>query len=741
MIRLPRALNFTQWPIWLRLASAFVVVVLLPTLVAFVLIEREVRAIDRENLTLYLTERGVDRRDSISDNFSQVRGEMQRFVDNNSLRGFLLRLMAFDSRVPDVIDALEGYMTQSMIGSGLFDSVRLMSLEGEVLLTSRIALLGEVVRVAEVGDNLADTPAHRAFQDALELGDSQRWAIVDAANPDETIQIEIVQVVSNADGPVGYVVGSMNEVATVFDLLQVNTVFVDTSSYLVTANNDVIAPPSVRDQAEQSAQFAPTAEALAQRTGTQAYTIDDQEYLAHYAPILDTPFAIITETPLQISFVQTLDRIYEEGLLITALFVFGAGFIALLVTRTFVPPLQSLRDDISALDDGDFLRPIETAERADEIGQLARTFADTREQIRSLVEDQASRITARVRDLQATQEVSRFAATQRDQQDLMDEVVELIVRSFPNIYHAQIFLIDSKREYAVLNASTGQAGQQLLARGHRLAVGSVSVIGQVSEEGRVVVARDTAGSEVHRQNEFLPETRAELAIPLRLGDEIIGALDVQSKLSGSFSEDQISILQTMADQIAIAIENTRLYQESVRRLAELELANQQAARRAWREYLNYQRQKVVRSAAGAADDEIPGGIYQQAVQTRQPAIGEPTEHDTIPFAIPILLRGQSLGAVEWELSVGEFSQDKVQLAQELVNRLSISLDNARLFQASQQATDRERLVNEITSKLTGQTDIEEILQTAIREVGQALRAPQVDINLQLHQQDNNGNSR
>ena len=97
--------------------------------------------------------------------------------------------------------------------------------------------------------------------------------------------------------------------------------------------------------------------------------------------------------------------------------------------------------------------------------------------------------------------------------------------------------------------------------------------------------------------------------------------------------------------------------------------------------------------------------------------------------MPIQLRGQILGAVEWELPTDEFNTDKVLLAQELVNRLAISLDNARLFQESRRAIDRERLVNAIASKLSGQTDIDAILQTAVREVGQALRVPQVSINL------------
>jgi GAF domain-containing protein len=305
---------------------------------------------------------------------------------------------------------------------------------------------------------------------------------------------------------------------------------------------------------------------------------------------------------------------------------------------------------------------------------------------------------------------------------------------FPNIYHAQIFLIDDEQVYAVLRASTGDAGRALLSRGHRLAVGGVSVIGQVTEEKRIVVARDTIASEIHRKNEFLPETRAELAIPLRVGDRVIGALDVQSKFNDSFTEDQVNILQTMADQIAIAIENSLLYQESIRRLEEIADSNRQQTQRAWQEYINYQRQAEISSYAGVLHTAHKN-LRQSATETGAAVIGALTDRNTIPFAVPITLRGQTLGAVEWELPQTDFSNDKVLLAQELVNRLAISLDNARLFQESQRAIERERLVNSIAAKLSGQTNIDEILEMAVREVGQALRAPQVAINLSLRKED------
>jgi GAF domain-containing protein len=194
----------------------------------------------------------------------------------------------------------------------------------------------------------------------------------------------------------------------------------------------------------------------------------------------------------------------------------------------------------------------------------------------------------------------------------------------------------------------------------------------------------------------------------------------------------------MANQIAIAIQNARLYEESLRRVAEIEDINRQATLRAWQEYMREQRQVNLTSVAGVTEPKEEFTLRQQALATGKIAVGEVTNRNTIPIAVPIQLRNQTLGAVEWEVPQAELTQDKLELAQELANRLALSLDNARLFQESRRATERERLVNNIAARLTQQTNIEQILQTAVREVGQALRAPQVTIKLrEMPAQPNN----
>lgn len=721
---------FLQLPLWGRLSITIFIAIATPTIVAFFFIEREIRVTDVENLQTYIAFQGNQRRDSANVFLTSTSLAMSDFAENESNRSFLIRLMAFNSQVAEVRNNLIEQLETRLTGTGLFTQVELLNIEGEVLLSNTNFIRGQREYVVPLGTDKSGEPAYQTATNARFTG---RTTSLIASGTSDNPRIQVVYVVSNIEGAVGYIVGTINLTSGLLPRLASDAGFVEVFSYLATSDGLVIASTDYRAQAIASVRVSPVLDALVQDTGTQQYRVGDVQYVGHYAPVDNTPFALITEAPLQVSFVNNLVTLVQQFPVLILILLFIWVILTFLTYISLARPLQELNQVVQAVSEGDYSLPISILHRNDDIGVLARTIANTREQSQQLLIDLQQRIAARVRDLQATQEVSRFAANQREPQALMDKVVDLIINVFPNIYHAQIFVLDPDEQFAVLRASTGEAGRNLLARGHRLQVGSQSVIGRCTDEARVVIARDTLESDVHRKNEFLLETRAELAIPLKIGDKIIGALDVQSKFRDSFNEEQVNILQTMADQIAIAIENTRLYQESLRRLEELTVSNRVATRGTWVEYMNYRREIALSSQYGIegvvsmTDDQLRESALQQGVAV----IGGETAHKTIPFVVPIQLRGQTLGVVEWEFPTSDFSQEKVQLALELVGRLALSLDNARLFEESQRAIERERLVNDIAAKLTTQTEIDAILQTAVREVGQALRVPLVSINLAL----------
>jgi len=495
----------------------------------------------------------------------------------------------------------------------------------------------------------------------------------------------------------------------------------------------VVSPAATSDLADLSQSTLAVERARQDETDYREYRLaggTGEEVGGYYARVQGTPFVLVTQVPLAAVLRQPAAYFTNAGAFVLITGFLGLATIALvaLYNQHLTAPLTQLQRAMRATGRGNYHEPVPT-NRADEIGELARTFVTMRQQVEANLEELQGVAQERSRDMRTTQQISHKAVTTRNLQKLMDEIVNLIVERFPNIYHAQIFLLNQNKRYAILRASTGDAGQQLLSRGHRLAVGSLSVIGQATSQQNYIIARDTSASEVHKRNEFLPDTRSELAVPLIVGNQIIGALDVQSKDSETFTEAQIQVLQTVADQIAVGIENAQLYQESVRRVQSVQARVRNQTRRAWQDYMFENRtQRLVRQSGAATETDLDS-LRRQALSEGAVVVGDRTENDTVPIAVPLRLKDQIIGVVTSELPLAEYNGNKLLLAQELTERLADSLDNTRLFEQSQRATERERLVNEISTKLTAQTDVNEILQMAVEEVGRALRAPQVSIRL------------
>ncbi|RJP48851.1 MAG: PAS domain S-box protein [Anaerolineaceae bacterium] len=175
--------------------------------------------------------------------------------------------------------------------------------------------------------------------------------------------------------------------------------------------------------------------------------------------------------------------------------------------------------------------------------------------------------------LAATAEISRLITSTLDLNTIFARTVNLITERF-SYYHAAIFIVEETGFNAVLKEGTGEAGAEMKQREHSLPLGNKSIVGRVASEGVPVVVNDTEKSEKHKFNPLLPETRAEAAIPLRIGSRIIGAIDVQAKVPNAFLEDEISILQSLADQVAVAIDNARSFELSQQAVMEMREADQ-----------------------------------------------------------------------------------------------------------------------------------------------------------------------
>ena len=345
----------------------------------------------------------------------------------------------------------------------------------------------------------------------------------------------------------------------------------------------------------------------------------------------------------------------------------------------------------------------------------------------------AERIVAQLR---STAQLAQTSSAILELDQLLPFIVDFIRDQFA-FYHVQVFLVDTDRRYATLLASTGQAGQSLLQRGHRLAVGSQSIIGRVTLNGTPVVALDTQTDPLHRTNELLPETRSELAMPLIVGEEIIGALDVQSTRPEAFTQADIDSLQIVASQIGISIRNAQLFQQqrdslqanerllvaSDINLREIQQLNQRLTESAWSDYLD----SHSRSIAGVTlqnrqlliDTQWTASLAQAAREARR--IVTRTDDKQI-VSVPVRIGQRVIGALEVETSGDAQPSDLIDLVQAVAERLSLSLENARLFEQSQMLAQQELTVNAVTAKMQASGTVDDLLRVTLAELGRALDA-------------------
>jgi len=333
----------------------------------------------------------------------------------------------------------------------------------------------------------------------------------------------------------------------------------------------------------------------------------------------------------------------------------------------------------------------------------------------------------RTAQLATAAEIGRAASSMLDLSELLRRTLELIRDRF-GYYHASIFLLDETGTQAAIRESTGEIGRQLKERKHTLAVGSQSIIGYVTSRREPRIALDVGADTEYFKNPLLLETRSEMAIPLIVGDRLLGALDVQSREPNAFTSADVTVLQTLANQLAVAInnaelfaaqqqlliENQQLLEESQKTLAELNALTGRLSQEGWREFLEAQNSTLV-AEIGQAPRETSNTDSAMALALEQGRIVQTGGgHSTL--AAPILLRGQPIGALALEeLGDGhQWTEDDLALAQEVAEHLGLALDNARLLE--QLNKERERLVFlfESSQALAATLNINATIETALK---------------------------
>lgn len=315
----------------------------------------------------------------------------------------------------------------------------------------------------------------------------------------------------------------------------------------------------------------------------------------------------------------------------------------------------------------------------------------------------------RASQFQAIANVASATATLQSQEKTLTQVVKTISEQL-NHYHVGIFLLNDSKEYAILKATNSTGGRRMLERGHQLEVGAKGIVGIVAARGKPRIALDTGADAVYFDNPDLPETKSEVALPLLQGAEIIGVLDVQSTTQNAFSQDDIETLSILANQVSVTIQNTRLYEENITSLENAEKAYRQLAGETWREVLKSQ--------------PLKGFMYDGI--SSQPLTRSISGHSV---SIPVTVRGQNIGALKLEAlaSDREWTDDEIAMITAAAERAALALENARLLAESRKRAAKERVIGEISAKISAQSDVEELLKTAAQELNRSLPGTEVAI--------------
>lgn len=360
-----------------------------------------------------------------------------------------------------------------------------------------------------------------------------------------------------------------------------------------------------------------------------------------------------------------------------------------------------------------------SSENARKLEVSNQELTGLRDELELRIGERTASLEKRAAQLEAVSRLARSIASIKDLDSLLSNTTTLVSEQF-GFYHAGIFLLDESNEFAVLKAANSEGGMRMLARGHQLAMDTNSIVGYVASLGVPRIALDVGADSVYFNNPDLPDTRSEMALPLRASDRVIGILDVQSKETNAFVQEDMLVLSTLADQIAVAIENARLYDENQKALAESRSTFEKYIKHEWSSFAQEVKQTGFKYD-GKHMLPIDGKPKMDSIPSAEQAV-ESSQEKSSKMTLPIKVRGQVIGSLDVRSKSGnrEWTGNEINLLEAAAERAGLALENARLVESAQRRAARERSIGEISAKIGAVSDIDSILQTTVEELGRKL---------------------
>lgn len=439
------------------------------------------------------------------------------------------------------------------------------------------------------------------------------------------------------------------------------------------------------------------------------YTDEFGTFLSAYAPIFSSDGTPVGVLGIDISANTILAQ--ERGFLLrlfiiylsTLPLLFIAGFIS---ANYLAGPIVRLRDAANKISTGDFSYRITNIPETRELAELAVDFNAMTANLSSLITDLERRVSERTEDitkkteqLRAASYIAHQTAEIQDLSLLLNLVVKLVSDQF-GFYHTGIFLINEAGDELTLEVASSEGGRQMVEKGHTLKVGTQGIVGYVAAQKKPRIALDVGADAVFFNNPYLPMTRSEIALPLLVRGKVVGVLDIQSDKTAAFAFEDLDVLETLAGQVAVAIDNARLLDESQAAFLQLEALAAVRTREAWSQKLA-KRQR--------AFTYTPLGLRAE----------KPSENDESAIKVPITLRGQKIGSISLvRRNNAAWNKLDEDLVTDVATQAGLAVDNIRLLEEATERAKQEQIVGELAFRFSQSLDIDSLLQTATREFGQ-----------------------
>jgi len=424
--------------------------------------------------------------------------------------------------------------------------------------------------------------------------------------------------------------------------------------------------------------------------------------------------------PWLVAFIQPQELLFQPAQVQARNIVFmailisaAAAVVAVVVSQQLANPIVRLTHVAEQVAQGD-LTTQAPVESQDEIGQLSIAFNSMTNQLRDVVESLEDQVQERITELALSMEVGQRASTIRELDELLPIIIEFIRTRF-DLYYAHIYFLDDIGRNLIIRAGTGTVGKELMARRHNLPMGGNSIVGRAAAAGQSIVVSDTEQSDIHMPNPLLPKTRSELAVPLIVEGRVMGVLDMQADTANTFTEQNLTVFEAMATQLAISIDGAQLWALSVDAQQKSEQALKQFAQQVWAEKL-------------ASQQESLGYMYDLSSIT-------PLKSDLENgVSVPVVVQNQPIGRLSVAMPANrDLSDDEHTLLEAVTQQLTQKAENLRLFEQTQQRAAREQLTRQIIDKVRAAYSVEDALQTAVEELSKALGEAHTFVTLEAEQ--------